>query len=125
MKRTLLALVVALAGAVLLPACSDDGGTASPAPVDDADVVAVTVSSNRFTPETVQVKVGQTVRWTWQSGSHDVKSGTSCTADGTFDSGDPQVSGVFERKFEAAGTFPYFCTPHCQMGMTGTVVVTE
>ena len=92
---------------------------------DDNAVVRVTVSSNQFSPAAVTIKAGRTVRWTWAGGTHNVVSGENCTPDGTFKSGEPQGGGTFEQKFETPGTFPYFCRPHCSMGMTGTVVVTE
>ena len=37
-----------------------------------------------FVPDMVNISVGDTVRWTWESDSHSVTSGTSCTADGQF-----------------------------------------
>ena len=49
----------------------------------------VTVAPNgtlTFSPRTVNISVGDTVRWTWAAGGHSVTSGnsTSCTADGMF-----------------------------------------
>ena len=37
-----------------------------------------------FMPDTANISVGDTVRWTWESDFHNVTSGTSCTADGQF-----------------------------------------
>ena len=82
-------------------------------------------SSNTFSPSTVTVKVGQTVRWVWKGGSHNVVSGTGCTEDGKFKSGATQAGGTWDHTFETAGTFAYYCEPHCGAGMTGTVVVTN
>ena len=111
-------------GALLLAAAC----TASdPAATSDADVVDVQVggsAGDAFAPKAVTIKVGQTVRWTWAGGSHNVVSGTTCaTSDGNFRSGSPQEGGTFDHVFEVAGTFPYYCEVHCDMGMTGTVVV--
>lgn len=51
-------------------------------------------------------------------------SGASCAPDQKFSSGRVQGPGTtFEQKFDAPGTYPYFCDPHCGMGMTGKVVV--
>ena len=41
-----------------------------------------------FMPDTVNISVGDTVRWTWESDFHSVTSGTPCTADGQFCSPD-------------------------------------
>ncbi len=106
-------------GVTLAAACSAE----DPAETNDADVVTVRVTSDRFDPPTVRIKVGQTVRWTWAGGTHNVVSGENCTPDDNFRSGAPMAGGTFEKKFETPGTFPYYCEPHCSMGMTGEVVV--
>ena len=120
MKKTLAFSLAVLASSFISACSSEETGTVEPA---GNDVVNVQVSSNQFSPPSVKVKVGQTVRWTWAGGVHDVVSGTDCNPDGKFKSGAPMGGGTFDHKFEAAGTFPYFCTPHCQMGMKGEVVV--
>jgi plastocyanin len=72
---------------------------------------------------TSTIKVGDTIRWTWVGGTHSSTSGPCppCTGDGTWNS-NIKSSGTFERTFNTAGTFPYFCIPHVT-AMTGTVVV--
>ncbi len=121
MKKTLPFAFAVLAVLTTVPACSSDDEDTPPAGNDD--VVVVQVTSNLFTPAELKIKVGQTVRWTWAGGVHDVVSGTNCTDDGKFKSGAPMAGGTFEHKFETAGTFPYYCTPHCTMGMVGQVIV--
>jgi plastocyanin len=99
---------------------SGSSGAAQPATF----AAEVKVFGHDFDPPEVHVKVGQTVRWTWVSGSHNVVSGTSCTADGQFTSGQSGAAPkTFDHTFDKAGTFPYFCDPHCGIGMTGKVVV--
>jgi plastocyanin len=71
----------------------------------------------------VTIKAGQSVKWVWVSGTHDVVSGSSCSPDGKFKSGSPTSGTTFTQKFDTAGTFDYFCTPHCSAGMTGQVIV--
>lgn len=122
MMKKMIVLTTALAGIVLVSACSDETVTDDNAPVD----VAVT-GNDTFVPANITVKVGQTVRWTWTGGSHNVvsgtKSGDTCTQDDKFTSGAPQAGGTFERVFEVAGSFPYYCEPHCASNMVGTVTV--
>jgi plastocyanin len=86
----------------------------------------------RFVPDTVNIFVGDTVRWTWGSDDHSVTSGTSCTADGQFcspdntncDAGVLNNTGfVYEHTFTQAGTYSYFCALHCFAGMTGVINV--
>lgn len=89
-------------------------------------------SARRFDPATVRIRVGDTVQWRWDSGGHNVVSGTGITADGRFCSPNDTacatapLSGsgtTYAHTFTEAGTFPYFCAPHASSGMTGTVVV--
>lgn len=121
MTKILPAIGVALAALVALvaPACSSE----DPVVAADSDVVNVKVTDDAFEPAQVKAKVGQTVRFTWAGGSHNVVSGARCTHDGKFKSGATQAGGTYERKFETAGSFPYYCEPHCETGMTGEVIV--
>jgi plastocyanin len=86
----------------------------------------------RFVPDTLNISVGDTVRWTWGSDDHSVTSGTSCTADGQFCSPDDMncdagilnnTGFVYEHTFTQAGTYSYFCALHCFAGMTGVINV--
>jgi plastocyanin len=97
--------------AVAFGACTQD-------PVEEAEsnVVGVTIDQNDFSPQQITVKVGQTVRWTWAGGSHNVVSGTACKPDDAFRSGAPQPGGTFEKKFDTAGSFSYYCEVHCSGG---------
>jgi len=86
-----------------------------------------------FDPSTVNISVGDTVRWTWDSNNHSVTSGpTSCTPDGQFCSPNntncstctlSNQGFVYEFTFTQVGNFPYFCCAHCAIGMTGVVNV--
>ena len=96
--------------------------------------VTVGPSGNELTfdPDTVNIGVGDTVRWTWASNSHSVTSGTACKVDGQFCSPDNtncdvgilnDTGFVYEFTFTQPGTFQYFCHLHCFAGMTGVVNV--
>jgi plastocyanin len=77
-----------------------------------------------FSPATVTVAVGSTVRWTNSSSvTHSVTSGTGSSAtSGMFDH--PLGPGsTFDFQFTTAGTYPYFCRPHEFMNMKGMVIV--
>jgi len=85
-----------------------------------------------FVPDTVNISVGDTVRWTWESDFHSVTSGTACIADGQFcspdnmncDAGVLNDTGfVYEFTFTQPGMYHYFCAIHCFAGMTGVVNV--
>src|ERR671924_1991573 len=81
--------------------------------------IVANAGSNSFSPNPVEVKVGETVTWiNDDSGRHTVSS-----KDGIFDSGMMGKGQSFSYTFDKAGQYPYFCSPH--LGMVGTVVVTE
>ncbi len=74
---------------------------------------------------TSTIHVGDTVTWVWDSGFHSTTSGScggSCTPDGQWSSGDHSGPFSFSHTFNAAGSFPYFCSVHGAV-MQGTVVV--
>lgn len=110
-----------------LAGCSAGGHTGTTAAPVEPAAVTVRVVNNKFDPATVTVKPGQIVEWVFQQGTHDVVSGRkgsdgACAADGVFKS-ELQSTGTFRHKFGAAGQHSYFCTPHCEMDMVGTVIV--
>jgi plastocyanin len=86
-----------------------------------------------FDPNPVNISVGDTVRWTWDSSGHSVTSGPACVADSQFCSPNDMNCAsiilsnqgtVYTHTFSRAGTYSYYCSAHCFFGMTGTVNVT-
>jgi plastocyanin len=62
---------------------------------------------------------GDTVRWSWSNGLHNVTSDT-----GAWTSSGNQVSPfTFDVTFFDVGTFPYHCSLHQNLGMVGTIIV--
>ena len=85
----------------------------------------VSVANFAFTPSALTVADGDTVRWVRVNGTHTVTSGEPCTADGLFNGSLNSTTTEFVHVFDdGAGVYPYFCIPHCSMGMTGTITVT-
>lgn len=79
-----------------------------------------------FSPNEIDVQVGDTVRWVWSTGNHTVTSGTGASDPdvGTlFDAPLDLANTSFEFTFGSAGDYPYFCRPHETFGMTGVVHV--
>ena len=77
----------------------------------------VAIQDFAFSPRTVEIRVGDTVRWT----NRDSVAHSATAQNGSFDTGllsDGESGSV---RFTAAGTYRYICTPHPDM--TGTVVV--
>jgi plastocyanin len=122
-----LVLLLALgAGALIDPAAAQSDG-------EPAAVVGMT-NTMKYTPDTVRVETGQTVRWENSSAvMHTVtadpeeafKNESVTLPDGasTFNSGNLDPKATFEHTFKVAGTYRYFCIPHEAVGMIGTVIV--
>jgi plastocyanin len=93
----------------------------------NATTFDVTVAPNgnlMFSPSSVTIHPGDTVRWTWGATFHSSTSGIPGAPNGIWDSGILSQGATFSHTFNAIGTFPYYCTPHggC-CGMVGSVVV--
>ena len=109
-----------------------DPGAQPSATSQIVDVAVGPGGSRSFSPSTVNISVGDTVKWTWASSNHSVTSGSSCAADSQFCSTNDMncpagalsdTGTVYQHTFAQAGTFFYFCDLHCASGMVGTVNV--
>jgi len=111
---------------------------------EDADHV-VDATAVAFEPAELTVSVGDTVAWTHAGGeAHSVTAyedelpdGADYWASGDFDSQDAAAEGwehgegavvsgkSYVHTFETAGEHGYYCIPHEQLDMVGTVVVED
>ena len=79
-------------------------------------------NSSISTNQQLNIKVGDTVRWTWGSGSHNLRSTSGVES---FDSGLISTAGYqFMHEFTLVGATQYVCDPH-EASMFGTINVTE
>ena len=94
--------------------------------------VAVGQGGDVFVPDTVNISVGDTVRWTWAASGHSVTSGPPCFVDSQYCSPDDtncpagilsNIGTVYEHTFAEPGVYSYFCHAHCVIGMTGVINV--
>ena len=91
-----------------------------------AQVHTVSMVDNEFVPADITVQEGDTVIWVNDgSNIHTTTSGTNCTSDGNWDSGNMETGEEFGFIFSTAGDYPYFCIPHCGLAMDGSVTVEE
>ena len=79
----------------------------------------VTIQNFSFSPQSLTINVGDIVKWTNISGTHNVRAN-----DNSFFSG-PATPAPWEftHTFTTAGDYPYYCEPHLSMGMTATIIV--
>ena len=131
-----LALVTATlaCGGYSTPTGPTGGGQMSSPP--PAGTVAVSIQDFSFSPASVTIKAGTTVRWTNQGPSaHTTTSDGGVWTSGTLNApsgaggymGGGTAAGTFDFRFTQAGTFAYHCSlhpPSMYPGFTGTVTVT-
>ena len=133
MKRNNLLMYFLLVMALLIIAsplagCAGTGKTVSataaetPAATAAGSVGAkneIIIESNSFKPDSLTIKVGDTVTWiNNDSYTHTVKAKTS-----EFDSGNMANGVKFSLTFDKEGTYDYICGIHTFM--TGKIVVTK
>jgi plastocyanin len=71
-----------------------------------------------FNPETIEIKIGDTILWSWIAGTHTVTA-----YDKSYDSdliSNMDHKPIFRHTFIEIGIYPYYCRLH---GMSGTVIV--
>lgn len=86
----------------------------------------VTMQGLSFSPSELEVEVGTTVTWiNTDNQAHTVTSGSDGEHDDLFDSGSMDPGDEFSYQFDEEGTYDYYCIPHVENGMTGTVTVTS
>ncbi len=90
----------------------------------EGEVVVVSVDSTnlRFSPETITLNEGDTIRFLW---SGELLAHNAVEENGLFDSGDPSRDVDYSYTFSIGenGTYEYVCEPHEDLGMIGTIVV--
>ena len=90
----------------------------------DSDETIITVDSTnlRFSPSSVTVTEGDTVRFFW---SGQALPHNAVERDGLFDSGEPERNVDYSFTFEVGtnGTYEFVCEPHESVGMIGQITV--
>ncbi len=125
MKRNSIStFILCLIISTVIISCTKSGGTygspTPPPPPPPLGAGVIGMSGSSFSPASVTVKVGETVKWTNNDNvSHTVTSNNGTT----FDSGSMAVGTSFSFTPAVAGTFLYHCNFHG--GMTGTLTVTN
>ena len=91
---------------------------------DEPETVVITVDSTnlRFSPSSVTITEGDTVRFFWsgQALPHNAVENNE-----VFDSGEPARAVDYSFTFERGmnGTYDFVCEPHASVGMVGQIVV--
>jgi plastocyanin len=85
-----------------------------------AETVDVSIADFAFAPKTLNITVGDQVRWT---NTDPFTHTTTQDAANGWDSGDLSQNATFLQTFTKAGTYPYHCNKHPTQ-MKGTITVT-
>lgn len=129
-RRGLLGAVLATVAASAAGCLSSGGAEGTTTLPPSNGVVVGPDGEYSFAPASIEVAVGETVTWTWDSDSHNVVvadqpadadwRGTEGDASTTYDAGHR-----YAYTFEVPGTYGYYCNPHRGLGMEAEVVVTD
>lgn len=102
--------------------------TATPTPTTTiAQVVEVGPNGRfRFEPDSFEINAGDTVKWVWRAGGHNVKA--SSTPMGSDWSGTPgsnlyDSGQEYTYTFDVPGEYDYYCAPHRSAGMVASFTV--
>jgi len=89
---------------------------------ENETTITVDSTNFRFTPASVTISEGETVRFLWNG---ELLPHNAVETNGFFDSGEPSRNVDYSFIFEVGtnGTYEYVCEPHEDMGMVGTIVV--
>jgi plastocyanin len=83
----------------------------------------VIVRDFEFVPQHLNITLGDTVMWQWQSGVHTTTSNATSGPD-SWNEFITSASPTFSFVISNEGVHGYYCIPHEAMGMTGTITVT-
>ena len=88
----------------------------------ETKIVTVDSTNLRFSPDTITLKEGDSVRFFW---SGELLPHNAVEDSGLFDTGEPstEVDYTYTFSFGENGTYEYVCEPHEDLGMVGTIIV--
>lgn len=99
-----------------LPASTSTTLPATTTTMHETRTVDVGIVNFSFESASITIKVGDTVRWTVNSGTH-----TTTSASGVWNSNTKATGETFSFTFNEAGSYSYFCSIHPSMQATITV----
>jgi plastocyanin len=111
---------VRITTALLAALVAAGAGGALPAVAKAPATHKAKVVSDYFSPSKITIKLGDRVRWTWDSSGFEQHDVTVDSGPATFAS-PTQSAGTYTHRFTKAGTYHLYCTVH--EDMTETVIV--
>jgi plastocyanin len=87
----------------------------------NSTTTTITAGGFVFTPSSVTVTVGDTVKWQWLNGTHTTTSSTIPTGTASWSSPLDAANQTYIYVITHAGTYNYYCIPHQSFGMVGVI----
>jgi plastocyanin len=84
----------------------------------------IQVGNYYFNPSSLNVEVGDIVKWVWVQGSHTTTSSSIPGGAASWDAPINSGNQTYSYTVTVAGVYNYVCTPHAGMGQTGTFTAT-
>jgi plastocyanin len=81
----------------------------------------ITAGGFVFTPSSVTVNVGDTVKWQWLNGTHTTTSTTIPSGASSWNAPLDAAHQTFTYVITHSGTYNYICVPHASLGMVGVI----
>ena len=130
-QRVMLAAIVILVGSCGMFATSETTNPAVDEPIvlTGSEIIVAMGEGGEllYAPEDISVSVGDTVVWDNKSGAHDVvfsKVPEGVDAEAISEPTLAREPGpAHSVTFDVPGTYKYYCTPHKELGMFGSVTV--
>ena len=91
--------------------------------VSQANTVTITLGLMSFTPDTVNVTIGDTVKWQWTTGIHTTTSTIIPPGAPVWNAPMDAADQTFLYAVTVAGVYHYQCNIHALMGMVGVFIV--
>jgi plastocyanin len=85
----------------------------------------VQVGNYYFNPSSLNVEVGDIVKWVWVAGTHTTTSSTIPAGAASWDKPITAANQTYSYAVAVAGVYNYVCTPHVGMGMVGSFTATN
>ncbi|MFP4590811.1 MAG: plastocyanin/azurin family copper-binding protein [Halobacteriales archaeon] len=127
LSRRQFLLTSGAATAVLLAGCTgDDDGNGNGGGDDNTILVGPSDDEFAFAPDELTVSVGTEVTWEWESDTHNIV--VESQPDDADWEGQEEIENsgfTYSFTFEVPGTYEYYCQPHRDQGMEGTIIVEE
>ncbi|MBI5949501.1 MAG: WxL domain-containing protein [Chloroflexi bacterium] len=114
-RRTVVAVVAALASVILLQFAAFAPGSAATTTVKVGQSPSGT-AAQRFNAAAITITAGDTVRWEWFNGAHDVHGYNYPSLSSGPKGGINSAGETYSFTFSTAGTYTYYCDEHAGPG---------